>query len=190
MRRGITTLAVFALALCLADRVAAGPYEDGQAAYESEDYAMALRFWRPLADQGDAAAQHKLGNVYRLGQSVPKDPTEAARWYRKSADQGHARAQYRLAWMYIFGQGVPQSDAEAAKWYRKAAEQGDADGQLVLGSMYHEAWLVAQDYAEALKWYRKAADQGNAGESGSTRTPFPAQGGQQSGDCGQQVMAA
>jgi hypothetical protein len=28
------------------------------------------------------------------------------------------------------------------------------------------------------------------GESGATRTPFPAQGGQQSGDCGQQVMAA
>jgi hypothetical protein len=28
-----------------------------------------------------------------------------------------------------------------------------------------------------------------AGESGSTRTPIPAQGGQQSGDCGQQVMA-
>jgi hypothetical protein len=27
------------------------------------------------------------------------------------------------------------------------------------------------------------------GESGATRTPFPAQGGQQSGDCGQQVMA-
>jgi hypothetical protein len=27
------------------------------------------------------------------------------------------------------------------------------------------------------------------GESGSTRTPIPAQGGQQSGDCGQQVMA-
>ena len=28
------------------------------------------------------------------------------------------------------------------------------------------------------------------GESGAPRTPFPAQGGQQSGDCGQRVMAA
>jgi hypothetical protein len=28
------------------------------------------------------------------------------------------------------------------------------------------------------------------GESVGTRTPFSAQGGQQSGDCGQQVMAA
>jgi hypothetical protein len=27
------------------------------------------------------------------------------------------------------------------------------------------------------------------GEFGSTRTPIPAQGGRQSGDCGQQVMA-
>jgi len=32
--------------------------------------------------------------------------------------------------------------------------------------------------------------QARYGESGATRTPFPAQGGQQSGDCGQQVMAA
>ena len=30
----------------------------------------------------------------------------------------------------------------------------------------------------------------NAAESGATRTPIPAQGGQHSGDCGQQVMAA
>jgi hypothetical protein len=29
----------------------------------------------------------------------------------------------------------------------------------------------------------------NGAESGSTRTLIPAQGGQQSGDCGQQVMA-
>jgi hypothetical protein len=28
-----------------------------------------------------------------------------------------------------------------------------------------------------------------SGESGATRTPFPARGGQQSGDCGQRVMA-
>jgi ABC-type uncharacterized transport system substrate-binding protein len=31
---------------------------------------------------------------------------------------------------------------------------------------------------------------GLAAESGATRTPIPAQGGQHSGDCGQQVMAA
>ncbi len=35
-----------------------------------------------------------------------------------------------------------------------------------------------------LKIYRLAA------KSGATRTPIPAQGGHQSGDCGQQVMAA
>jgi hypothetical protein len=31
---------------------------------------------------------------------------------------------------------------------------------------------------------------GKAAESGSRRTPIPAQGGQHSGDCGQRVMAA
>jgi len=34
------------------------------------------------------------------------------------------------------------------------------------------------------------AENGISAKSGATRTPIPAQGGQQSGDCGQQVMAA
>ena len=36
-----------------------------------------------------------------------------------------------------------------------------------------------------IEWTRS-----KAAESGATRTPIPAQGGQHSGDCGQQVMAA
>jgi hypothetical protein len=38
--------------------------------------------------------------------------------------------------------------------------------------------------------YRYASKRSGDAESGATRTPIPAQGGQQSGDCGQQVMAA
>jgi DNA polymerase IIIc chi subunit len=52
---------------------------------------------------------------------------------------------------------------------------------------------VVLDALDMALWQRQPSgvihhsDQG--GESGSTRTPIPAQGGQQSGDCGQQVMA-
>ena len=42
----------------------AGPFEDGFDAYTRGDYTTALRLWRPLAHQGEAPAQYKLGIMY------------------------------------------------------------------------------------------------------------------------------
>ena len=44
--------------------------------------------------------------------------------------------------------------------------------------------------AEQVERYIIETEAKLAAESGATRTPIPAQGGQHSGDCGQQVMAA
>jgi TPR repeat protein len=68
--------------------------------------------------------------MYRRGQGVPQDYTEAARWYRKAAEQGDASAQCNLGYMYDRGRGVPQDYAEGARWYRKAADQGHASACL------------------------------------------------------------
>ncbi len=59
------------LALTLFGAAAAGQFEDGQAAYQRQDYATALQVWRPLADHGDTNAQNKLGNMLRNGHSRP-----------------------------------------------------------------------------------------------------------------------
>jgi TPR repeat protein len=64
------------------------------------DYAAALRLWRPLADQGDAAAQYNLGLMYVDGHGVAQDDAAAVSWFRKAADQGYADAQYNLGLMY------------------------------------------------------------------------------------------
>ena len=41
-----------------------GDFDEGMAAAKRGDYATALREWRPLADQGEARAQHNLGVMY------------------------------------------------------------------------------------------------------------------------------
>ena len=74
--------------LVMASAAVAGPFEDGQAAYDRHDYATAFQDWRPLADHGDAKVQNKLGNMYAQGQGVTQDYAEAVRWYRQAADQG------------------------------------------------------------------------------------------------------
>ena len=126
------------------------------------DHAAELKRIRPLAEQGDAKAQTRLGEMYRWGWGVTQDKAEAVRWWRKAAKQGHARTQYELGRRYYRGWGVPQDYKEAARWYRKAAEQGLARAQSNLGVMYEKGYGVTQVYKEAVRWYRMAAKQGDA----------------------------
>jgi TPR repeat protein len=58
----------------------AGPVEDGIAAFNSRDYDGALKILRPLAEQGDPAAQYQLGYMYLYGQGLPKNYAEAWFW--------------------------------------------------------------------------------------------------------------
>ena len=48
-------------------------FEKGFAAAQKDDYAAALREFRPLAEQGDVAAQYNLGVMYYSGQGVTQD---------------------------------------------------------------------------------------------------------------------
>lgn len=56
---------------------------------------------------GDADAQNDLGDMYREGDSVRHDLTEAVRWYRMAAEQGDPYGQNNLGSMYFNGMGVP-----------------------------------------------------------------------------------
>jgi uncharacterized protein len=47
--------------ILLADVAVCGPLEDTKTAYSRGDYVTVLRLVRPLADQGNAAAQFILG---------------------------------------------------------------------------------------------------------------------------------
>ena len=139
--------------LSLSGPVIAGPFEDGVAAYERQDYATALRLWRPLADQGDARAQNNLGVMYSNGQGVPQDYAEAVRWYRKAADQGFARAQNNLGVMYSNGRGVPQDYVQAHMWLNLAATKGDKDA--VEGRDQVARKMTTAQIAEAQKLARE-----------------------------------
>ena len=59
--------------------------EEGNNAYYREDYETALKEFMPLAEQGNAKAQSKLGKMYYNGQGVKKDYANALDWYKKSA---------------------------------------------------------------------------------------------------------
>jgi TPR repeat protein len=161
MKLALHALAAIILVLSLSAPVAAGPLDDGGAAYNRGDYATALRLLRPLANQGDAGAQIKLGLMYFWGRGVPQNDAEALKWYRLAADQGNASGQYFLGRLYADGEGVPQNYAEALKWFRLAADQGDASTQYFLGLMYANGEGVPQDYVRAHMWFNLSAAKGD-----------------------------
>jgi len=150
-------------ALVLAVPATAGPLEDGLEAYKKGEWDKVVQLLTPLAQQGNPAAQEKLGRLYDRGKGVKRDYETAARWYRQAAEKGDARAAARLAFMLRLGIGGKRDLAEALKWYRSSAEAGASLGQAGLGFMYLEgAAALKRDPAEAAKWFQKAADQGDA----------------------------
>lgn len=115
--------AAFALMLLPAP-VSAQDYGAGVAAYKAGDYTTALREWMPLAEQGNAAAQHDLGQMYVNGNGVPQDYAEAVKWFRLAAEQ-YAPAQASLGWLYKLGLGVPQDFVTAHMWFNISAAGGN-----------------------------------------------------------------
>ena len=103
-------------------------FQKGVAAYDSGDFATALREWRPLAEKGDADAQFNLGVMYSKGQGVPQDYKTAVKWYTLAAEQGVASAQTNLGWMYDKGYGVKQDNVYAHMWGNIAASNGHEEG--------------------------------------------------------------
>jgi hypothetical protein len=116
----------FMLLSSFAARAAAGPLEDA-AAFERRDFATAVRLLRPLADQGNAEAQMKLGFMYAAGEGIRRDYVEALKWFRLAADQGQANAQCFLGLMYFEGRGVPQDYVSAYMWLNLAVAGGIED---------------------------------------------------------------
>ena len=109
------------VAVTLTGVAAAGPFEDGNAAFAAGDYATALRLFTPLAERGEAASENMLGVLYEGGLGVPQDYAEAVKWFRFSSDQGDPAAQNNLGGMYEDGEGVPRNYGAAYFWYSLAA---------------------------------------------------------------------
>ena len=124
----------------------AADFKKGADAYKRGDYAAALKEWKPLAKQGNAKAQIRLGWMYYLGDGVPKDVRIGLRWWHHAAARRNAEAQNNLGVVYANGYGVLQDYKTALKWYRLVAAQGNAEAQKELGKMYYTGEGVSQNY--------------------------------------------
>jgi len=128
-------------------------YYKGFDAYQSGDYATALRELQPLAEQGDVNAQVFLGMMYDKGLGVLQDYKTAVKWWTLAAEQGFADAQNNLGVMYAVGEGVIQNFVYAHMWGNIAASNGHETGDELRDIVAEE--MTASQIEEAEKLARE-----------------------------------
>ena len=74
--------------------------------YAKRDYGRALALLAPLAEQGNAVAQLKLGVIFSRGKTGSPDHVAALGWFTKAAEQGQVEAQFELGRIYRDGLGT------------------------------------------------------------------------------------
>lgn len=119
--------------------------ERGYAAWNSGDYATAVREWRDLAAKGDADAQFNMAQAYRLGRGVEPNVAQAEILLAKAAAQGHIRAIDAYG-LLLFQNGRRE---EAMPYVIASADRGNPRAQYLLGIGHFNGDLVGKDWVRA-----------------------------------------
>ncbi len=99
-------------------------------AFNTGDYATALKLWRPLAERGEPRSEAGIGFMYHRGMGVGADDREAAVWLQRAAEHGQAEGQLMLGILFYYGRGVSQSYVRAYAWCELAEINGNSDATL------------------------------------------------------------
>lgn len=118
-----------------------------------------IKYCMPLAENGDAAAQYRVGYVYYYGVVTDKDMTNAVKWISDASYQDYPLAQNLLGVMFETGDGVEQNFEESTKFYFQAARAGLPIAQFNLGRAYELGQGIIKNDKLAITWYKKSADQ-------------------------------
>jgi len=105
-------------------------FRRGLAAFNTGDFAAALRAWRPLAEQSEPRSEAGLGFMYHRGMGVAVDDGAAAFWLTRAAEHGQAEGQLMLGILHYYGRGVMQSYVRAYAWCELAEDNGNTDATL------------------------------------------------------------
>lgn len=133
-----------------------GTLKDGKYWYNKLDYEKAATLYRLSSELGNNEAMKHLGNLYRYGEGVPKDYSQALYWYNRG---GH---DYESRELTSFLQRKQQSTKRAAR-----AENSSIGGIIALGCV---AGLVACaiDYFSNNKSSSTSSNDGYSGASSNS----------------------
>jgi TPR repeat protein len=127
-------------------------------AFQRGYYLTALEYALPRAEQGDAAAQTLIAELYANGLGVPQDLEEAAGWYRLASNSGDILATFELATYYQSGMGVTEDRQRAAELFQRAADAGYAPAKYNMALLHIEGVHASPSFTTAAALMKEAAD--------------------------------
>ncbi len=139
-------------------------FEKGVEAFQTGDFEVAEKIFKPLAENGNAAAQHAMGVLFEKYEN-PESNKQAAFWYEFAVRQGYLASNLNLGLMYFYGT-LPQDYQKSYELFIPAAEKGFSSAQEHLGSQYLHGVGVEKNYSKAFKWLKLAAESGRPGAQG------------------------
>jgi len=80
------------------------------------DLSLAAELFRKAADMGFAGSQNNLGDMYELGDALPRSDVVAAYWYARAAERGEPTAYMSLATLLARTATDEEMLAEAAMY--------------------------------------------------------------------------
>jgi TPR repeat protein len=130
-------------------------YRDGNGV--KRDYAEALKWMHPAADQGNPSARDFVGWMYFQGRGVEPSP-EIAFGYFKAAAAKSPSAAWNLGQCYFAGLGVDQDVRKALTAWNQAAKLGHGRSAATAAMVYLAGDGIAADPKEARRLAERAAE--------------------------------
>lgn len=129
------------LFLISSSQLAHAGFEESAKAIQEKDYQTALSEARKGADANDPRAYYLLGEIYKNGLGVDRNPSEAVNWYQKAATKGVVVAVSKLAMAYSRGEGVVKDKDKALALARLAAKNQDPEGLFLVYLFLNNEYL-------------------------------------------------
>ena len=130
--------------------------ESGIAAFETKNFAHAIKLLSPIADEGNADAMYRMAIMLQNGLGCVADENKAFRYMGDAATKGLPLAQHAYGFMFFEGECTKKDIIQSIEWFTKAAEQGLAGSATTLAMIYEEGKMIPQDLEKAKFWYKKA----------------------------------
>ncbi len=116
---------------------------------------------RQAIEQGNSFALVRLGDLYREGSVVARDPVRAVELYSLAVDQGSTAGQQRFGEALLAGEGVARDREAGLALLRQAATDGDPWRQIALANGILAESNDDADRSEAQALLEDAAGAGN-----------------------------
>ena len=130
--------------------------ESGIAAFETKNFAHAIKLLSPIAEEGNVEAMYRMAIMLQNGLGCQASKEKAFNYMKDAAHKWYPLAQHAYGFMFFEGECTDKDIDKSIEWFTKAAEQGLMGSATTLAMIYEEGKLVPQDLEKSQYWYKKA----------------------------------